>query len=114
MRYCTFHSRPVVGRRTLLCYAKNENKPVFESNPSRGPISPQEARDIHDVCKYIKDVNYRKECYTCFGMDGEAVERFLPVVEELELCYEKTKELQRKQKSFHVQFGPFHVYFCKD
>lgn len=114
MKVYNIHTRSMFCRRAPICYARKENKPIFESYHSRGPISPQEAREIHDICKYIKDANHRQECYSCFGMDGEAVERFLPIVEDLELCYEKTKEMQRRQRSLHLQLGPFHIYFCKD
>jgi len=63
------------------------NKPVFQSYPARGYVTVQDARDVYDLCSTITNPKAKEAVYLMHGMDGEAVEKYLHVVERLYLCY---------------------------
>jgi hypothetical protein len=87
-------------------------KPVFQSQhvPSFRYISIVDAREAYDVCRKIHDKNSRMMVYEAFGLDGEAVEKYLPLVEDLSNAMDKTEQYERFLRSKYFKIGPFHIY----
>lgn len=79
------------------------NKQIFQMNDKSPYISMEEARSAYEICHYIKSSQQQAESYVIFNMDGDMVEEYLLVVENLEKCYKKTSVLESwLQKIFHT------------
>lgn len=76
------------------------NKQIFQMYPSRGHITIQDARDVYELCSTIVDPKAKDAVYQMHGMDGEAVEKYLHVVERLYLCYHMPSYKQHKQTMY--------------
>ncbi len=87
-------------------------KPVFESQhgTSARYISMVDTREAYDVCRKIRDKKSRLMVYEAYGLDGEAVEKYLPIVEDLANAMKKTELYERFLRAKYFKFGPFHIY----
>lgn len=100
------------SRRCVV--AKSMDKPIFESFPSRGPVSLQEAREIYEICKYVKDPKQRVECYAIWGLDGQNVEKYMSTVDCFEKSLQKTKEEEQMRRAYRFALFGWVIYLCRD
>jgi len=78
------------------------NKQIFQMNDKSPFISIEEARSAFEICHYIKSYQQQAEGYVIFNMDGDMVEEYLLVIENLEKCYKKSSVVESwLQKIFH-------------
>jgi len=82
---------PRVAVKTAACQGMpSKNKAVFETLPCRGCFSVPEVREIYDIAMGVPVGAERDAIYCVYGMDGVAVEAFLPIVEALEKAWKVT------------------------
>lgn len=105
-------SMPLRQRTMLRAWTANrERKGIFQADPDI-PISIQEARDAYNCCRMPHDpLNYTNPSYTIFSVDGEMVEKYIDIVEELEWMYVKTKLETDPAKK--ITIGPFTIYITR-
>lgn len=102
-------------RRIVCKNADDDHRPLFESYPKRGDVTLNDAKDIYEICRYVKDPAQRLECYAMWGLDGHNVEKYLRQVESFEKCLEYAKqEEQKKACVWKISFWGWVVYFCKE
>lgn len=100
---------PRAQRRVMAACSNRDRKGIFQLD-SEIPISIAEARDAYDVCRSIvHHGDYSSSSYNIFRVDGEMVERYINIVEDLENMYIKTKIRTEPAKIFRL--GPFKFYF---
>lgn len=61
-------------------------KSVFQLFPGPSVVCLEEVRTAYEVCSPLSGAQ-KEACYIVFGLDGRAVEMFLPIVEELDKAY---------------------------
>lgn len=73
------HQRPSVRLRSRGFYE------VFRLAPGVGPqVTLEEAREAFEICQSLSSGTQREACYAVFGLNGPAVERYLPLLLFLE------------------------------
>lgn len=98
----------VVGscRVSPICFSDRRRKPPQEPTVFQPPspcheVSIQDAWDAYDTCSLMSTPAERDACYALFGVDGDKVERYLHVVEML--------NMQLEEPLLDIQVGPFHI-----
>lgn len=61
-------------------------KSVFQMFPGPSVVCLEEVRAAYEVCSSLTGAQ-KEACYIVFGLDGRAVDMFLPIVEELDQAY---------------------------
>lgn len=91
--------------------SNRDHKGIFQTDPEI-PISISEAREAYNCCRMPHDpLNYTNPSYNIFGVDGEMVQKYIDIVEELEWMYEKTKLETEPAKKIII--GPFVIYITR-
>lgn len=83
------HKKRIVRNVKLNSY----NKPIFQMSDKSKIISIDEARSVYDICHYIKSPQQQLETYVIFNVDGDMVEKYIHIVENLEKSYNKSDVL---------------------
>ena len=65
------------------------SKPIFNADSyMHYTINIQEARDAYECCSFVKGDDNKRDCYLSFGVDKDATERYLQIVENYEQLYQ--------------------------
>lgn len=94
-------------------HSPHPKKPIFNFHKDQPhPMSQYDARDAYDACSDLTG-NHKKECYVSFGVDGDSVEKYLPVVEYYEKMlnrppYKKNKDYTVWEKVM-LEFNKLYV-----
>ena len=73
-------------RRHVAAHSTKDRMGVFQLHP-KITVSLDEVREAYELRKG----GMKGDTYAVFGLDGENVERYLPIVERLETSYTQTK-----------------------
>lgn len=82
-------------------------------NPPCGQVTLEDVEDIYPICNNLPDREQRYACYACYGMDMEKVEKYYPIVKQLQEQM-KTNNHDSKAPVFHLRIGKFHITLCKE
>lgn len=83
--------RPSGAKAPIKVASKQHPYEVFRYRP--GPeVTLDDARDAYEMCRYLHDPKQKEACYAVFGVNGEAVERYLPLVLLMEKAWEHPDE----------------------
>ena len=63
---------------------KPQQSTVFQLHPPCGQVTLEDVDDIYPVCSNIADEKQRYACYACHGMDMNKVEKYYPIVKQLD------------------------------
>jgi hypothetical protein len=89
----------------MCTYSVNrDTKGIFHRDPLI-PVSIREAREAYDACHRGR----RYDVYDCFYLDGEMVEKYIHVIEELEHAY----EMSNGRILFKFNIGKFTIVIQK-
>lgn len=91
-------------------YYQQPSRPLFQSAIHKRYVSIHDARDAYESCRKIISHEDRMTCYEMFGVDGENVEKYLHIVESLNVSMEHTDQYEKFQKTKLIRIGPFHLY----
>lgn len=84
-------------------WPRREARTIFETDPSLGPATLQDAWDAWEVCHAIDDPDQKSECYRVFAVDGERVEQYLHWVQQTERLFDEEPGLPEEDTT---RFGP--------
>jgi len=103
-------------RKRVVCrQGADDTRPLFQSFPMRGEVTLDDAKDIYEICRYVKDPAQKIECYAMWGLDGHNVEKYLKQVENFEKCFEYAKQQEQKNTcSWKFNFWGWVIYVCKE
>jgi len=82
----------------------NHPKPIFQLHPTHHPTTIPYVREIYDLCQTIPDHQNRMDTYATHSLDGEAVEKYLLIVESFYESYQKSN------KKKLLQLGNLSIY----
>lgn len=105
------HRIPCLGRR-IVCRSNARDRMVFELFPGMGAVSVEDARETYEMCRSIDDEKQKEACYAMFGIDGKNVEKYLTVVEDMEMSYRRMLDEEEKKRSTRFELGPFVIHIC--
>lgn len=99
---CPLHMRKKASFHGTKTYAYRQQSTVFQLNPPCGDVTLDDVEDIYPVCSNIRDEKQRYACYACYGMDMKKVEKYYPIVKELQAQFEKSTQTDR---TFELRIG---------
>lgn len=91
-----------------------DRKPIFHIDPCTHVfMTMEEVREVYDRFHLLPG-NNKQDLYAMYSMDAETVERYLPVVEQMEKMYQEMCDTMKKEEGHKFKIGPWTIYVCKD